>query len=106
MGAVSTTTIAGVFAIRRGLARPIGSVTQYGTIRLGKRTEGRAPQIKEFVPLAGLNDIVFGAWDPFPQDAYESALNAGVLDKWEHIEPIKDFLQTIQPMPAAFDQRY
>ncbi|HEX8830092.1 MAG TPA: inositol-3-phosphate synthase, partial [Longimicrobium sp.] len=106
LGAVSTTLIAGVELARRGLARPIGSVTQYGTIRLGKRTEGRAPQIKEFVPLAGLDDLVFGAWDPFPQDAYESALNAGVLDRFVHIEPIKDFLQTVKPMPAAFDQRY
>ena len=106
LGAVSTTFIAGVELARRGLARPIGSVTQYGTIRLGKRTENRAPKISEFVPLAGLDDIVFGAWDPFPQDAYESALNAGVLDRHEHVEPIKDFLQSIKPMPAAFDQRY
>ncbi len=106
LGAVSTTLIAGVELARRGLGRPIGSVTQMGTIRLGKRTEGRHPLIKDFVPLAGMDDIVFGAWDPFPQDAYESALNAGVLNKWEHIEPIKDFLQTIKPMPAAFDQRY
>ncbi|HEU4559565.1 MAG TPA: inositol-3-phosphate synthase [Longimicrobium sp.] len=106
LGAVSTTVIAGVELARRGLARPIGSVTQYGTIRLGKRTEGRAPAIKDFVPLAGLNDLVFGAWDPFPQDAYESALNAGVLDRFVHIEPIKDFLQSVKPMPAAFDQRY
>jgi myo-inositol-1-phosphate synthase len=106
LGAVSTTVIAGVELARRGLARPIGSVTQYGTIRLGKRTEGRSPAIKDFVPLAGLNDLVFGAWDPFPQDAYESALNAGVLDRFVHIEPIKDFLQTVKPMPAAFDQRY
>ncbi len=106
LGAVSTTFIAGVELARRGLARPIGSVTQYGTIRLGKRTEARAPLIKDFVPLAGLEDIAFGAWDPFPQDAYESALNAGVLDRHEHIEPIKEFLQSIKPMPAAFDQRY
>ena len=106
LGAVSTTFIAGVELARRGLARPIGSVTQYGTIRLGKRTDNRAPAIKDFVPLAALDDIAFGAWDPFPQDAYESALNAGVLDRHEHIEPIKDFLQSIKPMPAAFDQRY
>ncbi|HET7462795.1 MAG TPA: inositol-3-phosphate synthase [Longimicrobium sp.] len=106
LGAVSTTLIAGVELARRGLARPIGSLTQYGTIRLGKRTEGRAPLIKDFVPLAGLDDLVFGAWDPFPQDAYESALNAGVLDRFVHIEPIKDFLQSVKPMAAAFDQRY
>ncbi|HEX2202642.1 MAG TPA: inositol-3-phosphate synthase [Longimicrobium sp.] len=106
LGAVSTTFIAGVELARRGLARPIGSVTQLGTIRLGKRTEGRTPLIRDFVPLASLDQLVFGAWDPFPQDAYESALNAGVLDRHEHIEPIKDFLQSIKPMPAAFDQRY
>ena len=106
LGAVSTTVIAGVELARRGLARPIGSVTQYGTIRLGKRTENRAPLIKDFVPLAELNDLVFGAWDPFPQDAYESALNAGVLARFVHIEPIADFLKSVKPMPAAFDQRY
>ena len=106
LGAVSTTLIAGVELARRGLGRPIGSVTQMGTIRLGKRTEGRHPLIKDFVPLAGMEDIVFGSWDPFPQDAYESALNAGVLNKYEHIEPIKDFLQSIKPMPAVFDQHY
>jgi len=106
LGAVSTTFIAGVELARRGLARPIGSVTQYGTIRLGKRTDKRSPRIKDFVPLAELNDLVFGAWDPFPQDAYESALNAGVLDRFVHIEPIADFLKTVKPMPAAFDQRY
>jgi myo-inositol-1-phosphate synthase len=106
LGAVSTTFIAGVELARRGLAKPIGSVTQMGTIRLGKRTEGRTPKISDFVPLASLDDLVFGAWDPFPQDAYESALHAGVLDKHEHIEPIRDFLQSIKPMPAAFDRRY
>ncbi|HEX2095461.1 MAG TPA: inositol-3-phosphate synthase [Longimicrobiaceae bacterium] len=91
---------------RRGLGRPIGSVTQMGTIRLGKRSERRSPLIRDFVPLADLNDIVFGAWDPIPDDAYVSALKAGVLDKHEHIEPIADFLKSIRPMPAAFDQRY
>ena len=106
LGAVSTTFIAGVELARRGMAPPIGSVTQMAHIRLGKRTDGRNPKISEFVPLANLDDLVFGAWDPFPQDAYESALNAGVLDRHEHIEPIKDFLQSIKPMPAAFDQNY
>ncbi len=106
LGAVSTTFIAGVELARRGVAPPIGSVTQLAHIRLGKRTDGRNPKINEFVPLANLDDLVFGAWDPFPQDAYESALNAGVLDRHEHIEPIKDFLQSIKPMPAAFDQNY
>jgi myo-inositol-1-phosphate synthase len=106
LGAVSTTLIAGVELVRRGLARPIGSVTQYGTIRLGKRTEGRAPRVSDFVPLAGLDDLVFGAWDPFPDDAYDSAINAGVLDRHAHVEPIADFLKSIKPMPAVFDQRY
>jgi len=106
LGAVATTFIAGVELIRRGKAKPIGSLTQMGTIRLGKRTEGRAPLIKEFVPLADLNDLVFGAWDPVPDNAYQSCLHCGVLDKWEHVEPIKDFLQAITPMPAAFDQHY
>ena len=80
MGAVSTTTIAGVLAIRSGLAKPIGSLTQMGTVRLGKRTEGRSPQIKDFVPLAGLDDLVFGGWDIFEDNAYEAAKTAGVLD--------------------------
>jgi myo-inositol-1-phosphate synthase len=106
LGAVSTTLIAGVELARRGLGRPIGSVTQMGTIRLGKRSEKRSPMIKDFVPLAELSDIVFGAWDPFPDNAYEAARKAGVLDKHEHIEPIADFLKSIEPMPAAFDQRY
>ena len=106
LGAVATTFIAGVENTRRGGGKPIGSVTQMGTIRLGKRTENRSPLIKDFVPLAELDDLVFGAWDPISDDAYESALNAGVLDKHEHIEPIKDFLKSIKPMPAVFDQYY
>ena len=106
LGAVSTTLIAGVELARRGLGRTIGSVTQMGTIRLGKRSDKRSPLIRDFVPLAGLEDIVFGAWDPFPDNAYEAALKAGVLNKYEHIEPIADFLKSIVPMPAAFDQRY
>jgi len=106
LGAVATTFMAGAENTRRGLGRPIGSITQMGTIRLGKRTDKRSPLIKEFVPLAELNDLVFGAWDPMTDDAYQSALNAGVLDKHEHIEPIKDFLQAIKPMPAVFDQYY
>ena len=81
LGAVSTTFIAGVEAIKKGLAEPIGSLTQMGTIRLGKRTDNRVPKIKDFVPLANLNDLVFGAWDIFPDSAYEAALNAGVLEK-------------------------
>src|SRR5499425_2446453 len=80
LGAVATTTIAGVFAIRKGLAPPIGSLTQMGTIRLGKRSEGRSPKIKEFVPLADLNDVVFGGWDIFQEDCYAAAKTAGVLE--------------------------
>ena len=105
LGAVSTTTIAGVESIRRGLSKPIGSLTQMNTIRLGKRTEGRAPLIKDFVPLVGLEELVFGAWDPIPDDAYDSARVCGVL-KPEDIEPIADYLKSIQPMPAVFDRRY
>ncbi len=104
-GAVATTFVAGVEAVRRGLARPFGSLTQMGTIRLGLRTEGRSPLIKDFVPLAGLDDLVFGAWDPIPDDGYQSALHAGVLLP-EHVEPIKEFLQSLHPMPAAFDPHY
>ena len=105
MGAVATTFIAGVEAIRRGLAKPIGSLTQMGTIRLGKRTEGRSPKISKFVPLAQLKDLVFTAWDIFEDDAYESALNAGVLEK-ELINQIKPFLRAIKPRKAVFDRNY
>jgi myo-inositol-1-phosphate synthase len=106
LGAVSTTFIAGVETVRRGRGLPIGSLSQMGTIRLGKRTEKRSPKIKEFVPLADLKDLVFTAWDPIPDDAYTAAVKAGVLDRHEHLEPIKDFLQGIKPLPAAFDQYY
>jgi myo-inositol-1-phosphate synthase len=106
LGAVASTFIAGVEHARRGTARPVGSLTQTGTIRLGKRTEHRVPLIKDFVPLAGLDQLVFGAWDPIPDNAYQAAIKCGVLDRHEHIEPIADFLQTIKPMPAAFDQYY
>jgi myo-inositol-1-phosphate synthase len=105
LGAVSTTFIAGVEAIKRGLAEPVGSLTQMGAIRLGKRTENRNPLIKEFVPLADLNDIVFGAWDIFPDSAYEAALTAGVLEK-ELLAQLKPQLQKIKPMKAVFDQHY
>ena len=105
MGAVSTTTIAGVLAIRKGLAKPIGSLTQMGAIRLGKRTEGRSPFIKDFVPLASLDDVVFGGWDIFNDNAYEAARTAGVLDK-DLLEQIRPELEAIKPMPAVFDQRY
>jgi myo-inositol-1-phosphate synthase len=105
LGAVATTFIAGVERVRRGLSVPIGSLSQMATIRLGKRTDGRSPLIKDFVPLATLDDIVFGAWDPIPDSAYESAVNAGVLEKAD-IEPIADFLKGIKPMPAVFESRY
>jgi myo-inositol-1-phosphate synthase len=106
LGAVASTFIAGVELARRGKGKPVGSLTQLGTIRLGKRTESRAPFIKDFVPLASLDDLVFGAWDPMPDNCYESCLHCGVLDKHEHVFPIKDFLQGIEPMPAVFDQNY
>ena len=105
MGAVATTFMAGVESVRRGLALPIGSVTQLGTIRLGKRTEERAPAIREFVPLARLEDLVFGGWDPIPDTAYESARVAGVLEE-RHLAPVAAFLQGIVPLPAVFDQYY
>jgi myo-inositol-1-phosphate synthase len=105
LGAVSTTTIAGVLAIRRGLAKPIGSLTQMGTIRLGKRTEGRSPAIKDFVPLASLDDVVFGGWDIFDENCYEAAKTAGVLEK-DLLEQIKPELEQIRPWPAVFDRRY
>jgi myo-inositol-1-phosphate synthase len=105
LGAVATTFIAGVEAVRRGTAQPFGSLTQMGTIRLGGRPEKRVPKLKDFVPLAGLDQLVFGAWDVFPDNAYESALNAGVLRR-EQVEELKDFLETIEPMKGAFDQRY
>src|SRR5215207_432919 len=87
MGAVATTFIAGVELIKKGLAEPVGSLTQLGTIRLGKRTEDRAPRIRDFVPLDGLDDLVFDGWDAFPADAYEAAAVAGVLEK-EHLNAV------------------
>jgi myo-inositol-1-phosphate synthase len=105
LGAVSTTFIAGVENVRRGRGAPIGSLTQMATIRLGKRTDRRAPRIKEFVPLADLKDLVFMAWDPIPDDAYTAAGKAGVLER-DHLEPIADFLKGIKPLPAVFDQNY
>jgi myo-inositol-1-phosphate synthase len=105
LGAVATTTIAGVFAIRKGLALPIGSLTQMGTIRLGKRSEARAPKISEFVPLAELNDIVFGGWDIFEEDCYGAARTAGVLDA-SQLDQVRGELEAVKPMPAVFDQRY
>jgi myo-inositol-1-phosphate synthase len=105
MGAVSTTTIAGVLAIRRGLAKPIGSLTQMGTVRLGKRTEGRSPLIKDFVPLASLDDVVFGGWDIFEDNSYEAAKTAGVLEP-ALLDQVRPELEQIRPMSAVFDRRY
>ena len=105
LGAVSTTFIAGVESFRRGLSRPIGSITQMSTIRLGKRTDARVPLVKDFVPLAALGDLEFAAWDPIPDDAYDSAKTCGVL-KPEDVDPLADFLRGIRPMLAVFDKRY
>jgi myo-inositol-1-phosphate synthase len=105
LGAVSTTFIAGVEAIKQGLAEPIGSLTQMGTVRLGRRTDNRVPAIKDFVPLARLEDLVFGAWDIFPDSAFEAATHAGVLEK-ELLGKLRKPLQKIKPMKAVFDQNY
>jgi len=105
MGAVATTFIAGVEAIRKGMFRPIGSLTQMGTVRLGKRTDNRNPRIREFVPLAGLDDLVFGGWDIYKDNAYEAARHAGVLSK-EHLDGLRPFLETIKPWPGVFDPAY
>ena len=105
LGAVSTTTIAGVVAIRKGLAKPIGSLTQMGTIRLGKRTEGRSPKISDVVPLSRLDDVVFGGWDIFDDDCYAAAKTAGVLEP-ALLQQIRPELEQIRPWPAVFDQRY
>ncbi|MBK8316519.1 MAG: inositol-3-phosphate synthase [Acidobacteria bacterium] len=105
LGAVSTTFIAGVEAIKKGLAKPIGSLTQMGTIRLGKRTDGRSPLIKDFVPLADLKDLVFGTWDIFEENAYDAAMHAGVLEK-ELLVRLKPQLSKVKPMAAVFDQEY
>ena len=105
LGAVSTTFVAGVEAIKRGLAQPVGSLTQMGTIRLGKRTDNNVPKIKDFVPLATLEDIVFGAWDIFPDNAFDAAMNAGVLDK-DLLNQVSEQLASLKPMPAVFEQNY
>jgi myo-inositol-1-phosphate synthase len=105
LGAVATTFMAGVESIRRGRSKPIGSLTQMATIRLGKRTDNRSPLIRDFIPLASLDDLVFGAWDPIPDDALTAARKAGVLDERD-LAPIAEFLQAITPMPAVFDNHY
>jgi myo-inositol-1-phosphate synthase len=105
LGAVATTYVAGIENVRRGTGKPVGSLAEIGTIRLGKRTDERSPLIRDFVPLASLDDLVFGAWDPIPDNGYESAKVAGVLEP-PHIEPIADFLKAIEPMPAVFNREY
>ena len=105
IGAVSTTFIAGVEAIKRGLAAPVGSLTQLATIRLGKRTDNNTPKIKDFVPLSGLNDLVFGGWDIYEDTAYEAAANAKVLEP-ALLEQVKTPLSAIRPMKAVFDKEY
>ena len=105
MGAVATTMIAGVEAVRQKISLPIGSLTQMGTVRLGKRTDKRIPKIKDLVPLANLEDVVFGGWDLFKDSAYAAALKAGVLEK-THVDKVKNFLELIRPMPAAFDHKW
>ena len=105
MGAVATTFVAGVEAVRKGIAHPIGSLTQMGTIRLGKRTDGRFPKIKDFVPLAGLDDLVFTGWDIFEDNMYAAARNAGVLER-DLLDKVKRRLSAITPMKAVFDHNY
>src|SRR5437879_6039873 len=105
LGAVSTTTIAGVIAVRKGLSKPIGSLTQMGTVRLGKRTEGRSPKINEVVPLSSLDDLVFGAWDIFEDDCYAAARTAGVIEP-ALLEQVRPELEKIRPWPAVFDKHY
>jgi len=105
IGAVSTTFMAGVEAVKRGLGKPIGSLTQMATIRLGKRTEGRSPYIKDFVPLAKLDDLVFGGWDIFEDTAYEAAVKAGVLERGL-LDQVKEPLSSLKPMKAVFDHEY
>jgi len=105
MGAVSTTFMAGVELVRKGKSNPVGSLTQMGTIRLGKRTDKRSPRIKEFVPLSELDDLVFAGWDIYKDNAFQSASNAGVLSL-QDLEKVKLFLSGIKPMKAAFDHEY
>src|SRR5215813_133040 len=105
LGAVSTTFVAGVEAIKRGLAKPVGSLTQMGTIRLGKRTDARNPKIRDFVPLAVLDDIVFGAWDIFTDNAYDAAMKAGVLEK-DLLNQVSEQLASLKPMAAVFEQNF
>ena len=105
LGAVSTTVIAGVLAVRKNLAKPIGSLTQMGTLRLGKRTEGRSPKIADVLPIASLDDVVFGGWDLFEDNCYEAAKTAGVLES-SMLDAIRPDLEALKPWPAVFDRQY
>ena len=105
MGAVATTTYAGILSIQKGISPPIGSLTQMGHIRIGDRSEDEQPLIKDFVPLADLSDIVFGGWDPIDDNAYEAAVRAGVLEP-HHLQPIREELENIKPMSAVFEQSW
>jgi myo-inositol-1-phosphate synthase len=105
LGAVSTTLVAGVEAVRRGISQPVGSLTQMGTIRLGKRTDNKVPKINDFVPIASLDDVVFGAWDIFPDNAFDAAMKAGVLEK-DLLNQVSEQLASLKPMPAVFEQNY
>jgi myo-inositol-1-phosphate synthase len=105
LGAVSTTVIAGVLAVRKNLAKPIGSLTQMGTLRLGKRTEGRSPKIADILPIAALDDVVFGGWDLFDDNCYDAAKTAGVLEP-SLLEQIRPELEALKPWPAVFDRKY
>jgi myo-inositol-1-phosphate synthase len=105
MGAITSTLLAGVESVRKGLAKPIGSLTQMGTIRLGKRTDNRVPAIKDFIPLANLDDLVFGGWDIFPDDIYMAGCKAGVLER-SLLDQVRPFMESIKPWPAAFDKNY
>ncbi|HEY1183035.1 MAG TPA: inositol-3-phosphate synthase [Bryobacteraceae bacterium] len=105
MGAVTTTFIAGLEAIKRGMGKPIGSLTQLGTVRLGKRTEGRSPAIRDFVPLAKVEDLEIATWDIFEDNAYEAAVKAGVLEM-PLLQSLKEPLEAVEPMQAVFDQKF
>src|SRR5689334_14047415 len=105
MGAVATTFVGGVMAVKKGLAKPIGSLTQLGTIRLGKRTDNRSPMVKDFIPLASLDQLEFAGWDIFNDNAFEAARNAGVLEK-ELLGQLKPELEQLRPWPAVFSQEY
>src|ERR1700761_8702018 len=105
LGAVATTIIAGVVAVNKGIAQPVGSLTQMGNIRLGKRTENRYPKVKDFVPLAKLEDIVFGGWDVYSDNVYEAAMHAKVLEP-ALLNSVRAELESVVPMKAAFDKQY